>query len=155
MQATMAKSFVERLENIISFFFGMLLERDWSLLDRDSMNGPLKNLTVTVSWSDCYKTDSINQALIDKKWLFWLRRWILNHPVHNTVHNTVRFFIDKLEVDVENIVLKIYAYFSQSAKRTETLIVVFVLSAQNDCFLLAHENEFLVETVRSRLQTHS
>jgi hypothetical protein len=71
------------------------------------------------------------------------------------VHNTVRFFIDKLEVDVENIILKIYAYFSQSAKRTETLIVVFVLSAQNDCFLLAHENEFLVETVRSRLQTHS
>jgi hypothetical protein len=29
-------------------------------------------------------------------------------------------------------------------------IVIFVLSAQNDCFLLAHENEFLVETVRSR-----
>jgi hypothetical protein len=34
-------------------------------------------------------------------------------------------------------------------------IVIFVLSAQNDCFLLGHENEFLVETVRSRLQTHS
>jgi hypothetical protein len=34
-------------------------------------------------------------------------------------------------------------------------IVIFVLSAQNDCFLLAHENEFLVETVRSRLQTHT
>jgi hypothetical protein len=34
-------------------------------------------------------------------------------------------------------------------------IVIFVLSAQNDCFLLAHSNEFLVETVRSRLQTHS
>jgi hypothetical protein len=25
----------------------------------------------------------------------------------------------------------------------------FCLSAQNDCFLLVHENEFLVETVRS------
>jgi hypothetical protein len=25
-------------------------------------------------------------------------------------------------------------------------IVIFVLSAQNYCFLLAHENEFLVET---------
>jgi hypothetical protein len=34
-------------------------------------------------------------------------------------------------------------------------IVIFVLSAQNDCFLLWHENEFLVETVRSRHQTHS
>jgi hypothetical protein len=34
-------------------------------------------------------------------------------------------------------------------------IVIFVLSAQNDCFLLGHENEFLVETARSRLQTHS
>jgi hypothetical protein len=32
---------------------------------------------------------------------------------------------------------------------------IFVLSAQKDCFLLAHENEFSVETVRSRLQTHS
>jgi hypothetical protein len=27
-------------------------------------------------------------------------------------------------------------------------IVIFVLSAQNDCFLLAHENEFLVKTVK-------
>jgi hypothetical protein len=34
-------------------------------------------------------------------------------------------------------------------------IVNFVLSAQNDCFLLAHENEFLVEIVTSSLQTHS
>jgi hypothetical protein len=34
------------------------------------------------------------------------------------------------------------------------LIVIFVISAQNDCFLLAHENEFLVETVRSRLEAH-
>jgi hypothetical protein len=34
-------------------------------------------------------------------------------------------------------------------------IVIFVLSAQNDCFLLGHGNEFLVETVRSRHQTHS
>jgi hypothetical protein len=33
--------------------------------------------------------------------------------------------------------------------------IVFVLSAQNDCFLLGHENEFLVETVKSRLQTLS
>jgi hypothetical protein len=28
-------------------------------------------------------------------------------------------------------------------------IVIFVLSAQNDCFLLGHENEFLVETSNS------
>jgi hypothetical protein len=34
-------------------------------------------------------------------------------------------------------------------------IVIFVLSAQNQCFLLMHENEFLVETVRSRPKTHS
>jgi hypothetical protein len=33
--------------------------------------------------------------------------------------------------------------------RSEVGIVIFLLSAQNDCFLLAHENEFLVETVRS------
>jgi hypothetical protein len=38
---------------------------------------------------------------------------------------------------------------------TDVKIVIFVLSAQSDCFLLGHENEFLVETVRSRLQTHS
>jgi hypothetical protein len=47
---------------------------------------------------------------------------------------------------IENIFLTIYSFKK---------IVIFVLSAQNDCFLLGHENEFLVETVRSRLQTHS
>jgi hypothetical protein len=29
------------------------------------------------------------------------------------------------------------------------LIVIFVLTAQNDCFLLGYENEFLVETSNS------
>ncbi|EFN65846.1 hypothetical protein EAG_02387, partial [Camponotus floridanus] len=37
------------------------------------------------------------------------------------IHNTVKYSIDKLSVDVENIVLKIYSHFSQSAKRRETL----------------------------------
>lgn len=33
------------------------------------------------------------------------------------VHNTVKHALDKLSVDVENIVLKIYSFFSISAKR--------------------------------------
>jgi hypothetical protein len=43
----------------------------------------------------------------------------------------------------------------EAAIEDNAKIVIFVLSAQNDCFLLGHENDFLVETVRSRLQTHS
>jgi hypothetical protein len=46
-------------------------------------------------------------------------------------------------------------YLYQKFLFSKTEIVIFVLSSQNDCFLLEHENEFLVETVRSRLQTHS
>ncbi|KAL6461146.1 hypothetical protein MHYP_G00311120 [Metynnis hypsauchen] len=37
------------------------------------------------------------------------------------VHNTVKKALDKLSVDVENIVLKIYSFFSTSAKRRESL----------------------------------
>ncbi|CAL9686817.1 unnamed protein product [Knipowitschia caucasica] len=37
------------------------------------------------------------------------------------VHNTVRKALDKLSVDVENIVLKVYSFFSNSAKRRESL----------------------------------
>uniref|UniRef100_A0A671TRE5 DUF4371 domain-containing protein n=1 Tax=Sparus aurata TaxID=8175 RepID=A0A671TRE5_SPAAU len=36
-------------------------------------------------------------------------------------HNTVKKALDKLSVDVENIVLKIYSFFSTSAKRRESL----------------------------------
>jgi hypothetical protein len=58
-----------------------------------------------------------------------------------------------------NYLLRYFIYYKKKTIRTcEQLsklkvceIVIFVLSAQNDCFLLAHENEFLVETVRSRL----
>jgi hypothetical protein len=57
--------------------------------------------------------------------------------------------------------MKIYKYIhtklglSENLIKCENEIVIFVLSAQNDCFLLGHENEFLVETVKSTLQTHS
>ncbi|XP_034038426.1 uncharacterized protein LOC117521185 [Thalassophryne amazonica] len=37
------------------------------------------------------------------------------------VHNTVKKALDKLSIDVENIVLKIYSFFSTSAKRRESL----------------------------------
>lgn len=37
------------------------------------------------------------------------------------VHNTVKKALDKLSVDVENTVLKIYSFFSTSAKRRESL----------------------------------
>ena len=39
----------------------------------------------------------------------------------HVVHNTVKHALDKLSVDVENIVLKVYGHFSISAKRRETL----------------------------------
>jgi hypothetical protein len=44
---------------------------------------------------------------------------------------------------------------STGGSTESNVIVIFVLSAQNDCFLLGHENEFLVETLTSRLQIHS
>ena len=37
------------------------------------------------------------------------------------VHNTVKKALDELSVDVENIVLKVYSFFSTSAKRRESL----------------------------------
>ena len=37
------------------------------------------------------------------------------------VHNTSKFALGNLNVDIENIVLKIYSHFSKSAKRRETL----------------------------------
>ena len=37
------------------------------------------------------------------------------------VHNTVKHALDKLSIDVENVVLKIYSFFSSSAKRRESL----------------------------------
>ncbi|KAL2102048.1 hypothetical protein ACEWY4_003809 [Coilia grayii] len=37
------------------------------------------------------------------------------------VHNTVKHALDQLTVDVENVVLKVYSFFSTSAKRRESL----------------------------------
>lgn len=37
------------------------------------------------------------------------------------MHNTVKHALDKLSIDVENVVLKIYSFFSSSAKRRESL----------------------------------
>lgn len=37
------------------------------------------------------------------------------------MHNTVRCIIDKLDYDVESLILKIYAHMSLSAKRRESL----------------------------------
>ena len=37
------------------------------------------------------------------------------------MHNTVKHALDKLTVDVENVVLKVYGHFSVSAKRRESL----------------------------------
>lgn len=37
------------------------------------------------------------------------------------VHNTVKYALDKLSIDIENIVLKVYSFFSLSAKRRESL----------------------------------
>lgn len=40
----------------------------------------------------------------------------------HVIHNTVRHLIDKLDYDAENLILKVYAHFSLSAKRRELLI---------------------------------
>ena len=37
------------------------------------------------------------------------------------VHNTLKFALENLDVDIENIVLKIFSQFSMSAKRWKTL----------------------------------
>ncbi|XP_047201966.1 uncharacterized protein LOC124855884 [Girardinichthys multiradiatus] len=37
------------------------------------------------------------------------------------IHNTMKKALDKLSVDVENVVLKVYSFFSTSAKRRESL----------------------------------
>jgi hypothetical protein len=55
----------------------------------------------------------------------------------------------------ENLQIHIKLGLSENLIKSENEIVIFVLSAQNDCILLGHENESLVETVKSRLQTHS
>lgn len=36
------------------------------------------------------------------------------------VHNTVKHALDQLTVDMENVVLKVYGFFSRSAKRRES-----------------------------------
>lgn len=43
-----------------------------------------------------------------------------NCHVH-ILHNTVKHALDKLTIDVENVVLKVYGHFSVSAKRRESL----------------------------------
>lgn len=40
---------------------------------------------------------------------------------NHIVHNAMKFALDKLDIDVENIVLKIYNHFSVSAKRRDEL----------------------------------
>lgn len=37
------------------------------------------------------------------------------------VHNTIKYALDQLSVDIENVVLKVYSFFSISAKRRESL----------------------------------
>lgn len=37
------------------------------------------------------------------------------------VHNTVKHALDNLSVDVKNVVLKLYSFFSSSAKRRKSL----------------------------------
>jgi hypothetical protein len=56
---------------------------------------------------------------------------------------------------VADVVASVTLNYQLIRNSLEFEIVIFVLSAQNDCFLLGHENEFVVETVRSRLQTHT
>jgi hypothetical protein len=79
----------------------------------------------------------------------------------NILRNSVWLFINTVcicAVYSNNIIMSCTSYFCvfvRSSYFTLYLIVIFVLSAQNECFLLMHENEFLVETVRSRPKTHS
>jgi hypothetical protein len=61
--------------------------------------------------------------------------------------------LDQLISSSRDRIKSVLNYLGWTSENVE--IVIFVLSAQSDCFLLGHENEFLVETVRSRLQTHS
>ena len=49
-------------------------------------------------------------------------KYLLQGNCHaHILHNTVKYALDQLTVDVENVVLKIYGHFSMSAKRRESL----------------------------------
>jgi hypothetical protein len=54
------------------------------------------------------------------------------------IHNTVKFLVDKLDYDIENLVLKLYGHFSLSAKRREALKGFFEFNEMEYRELLHH-----------------
>ena len=54
------------------------------------------------------------------------------------VHNTLKFSLGNLNVDIENIVLKIYSHFSMSAKRRETLKEFYIFVEAEFYEILRH-----------------
>uniref|UniRef100_H3AKE4 DUF659 domain-containing protein n=1 Tax=Latimeria chalumnae TaxID=7897 RepID=H3AKE4_LATCH len=54
------------------------------------------------------------------------------------VHNTMKYTVGKLNVDVENVILKAYSHFSVSAMRTEQLKEFCDFVEVEECNLLSH-----------------
>lgn len=78
----------------------------------------LSELKLDFTRVSCLSADNCNANYGNKKSLF-TELQLKNCHAH-IMHNTVKFAIDYLNYDVENLVLKLYSHFSQSAKRRES-----------------------------------
>ncbi|KAJ8349752.1 hypothetical protein SKAU_G00248820 [Synaphobranchus kaupii] len=92
----------------------------------NSIRSSLENMGLTLDQVSAFSADNANvnygihNSVFTK--LKKSNNEILRGNCHaHIVHNTVKHALDKLSVDVENIVLKIYSFFSTSAKRRECL----------------------------------
>lgn len=112
----MANKIINFLENPDETALGM-----YKIIDQT-----LKNLNLSYNNISAFSADNCNANFGANNSLFTELRLVndglikANCTAH-IVHNTVRHIIGKLSYDVEGLILKIYAHFSVSAKRRESL----------------------------------
>lgn len=91
-----------------------------------SLKNTMENLQLDWKRVSCLSADNANCNLRAKH-SHYTNVQILNDGIikancsAHIVHNTMKFALGNLNVDIENIVLKIYCHFSMSSKRRETL----------------------------------
>lgn len=105
------------LENADETAFGMF----------HTINDTLNSLNLSLDNVTCLSADNCNANFGSQMSLFTeLKKRnssLIKANCHaHIVHNAVRHVVEKLDYDVESLVLKIYAHFSLSAKRRECLL---------------------------------